>query len=1384
MYSYYSIRTWLFMGLFAIHGFAPRVPPLDRNGNRLNVSSQDTANLFSLLSFSWISGLLWGVFRTESLDATRLDPPTLEQTSALIVPAYESQTICDARLMWRIFRFLRRDILQQGLWATVTSVAVFVPPLLIKLILEHLESPDRIENRAAWLCVAGLFVSVSVAGLAESQCGWKGNRINAKLRAVLLSQIYGKACKRVAKSPQSCDSTSDAVTQDAIPITDGAIINMVSGDVDHISVMSGSLYMVWVTFPMQIAIGTYLLYRILGMSGILGVLLMVALLPVNVQVSKRLAAVQGKLLSASDARIQASDELLRTIRSIKYYAWEAPFREHVREKRTAELKKLRTRFIWWSISMTVFYSLPFLSTLITFFFYTIVWQNRLETSVAFPALATFAVLRIPLNRLADSTTFLIQAYKSLMRVERFLQEPESDQRLHDQDGSSPETVGFDGAILMWPTTHLSVPATPALNGSSANMRPEDSSFVLQLTIEFRQGGLNVVYGPSGSGKSSLLLALLGEMQLEHGQLFVPSTRSSHGLGSIEQPQTLPGLINMIAYCPHEAWIMNRSIRANILLSLPFDGQRYQTVLEAVALGPDLAALADGDQTVAGDDGNRLSGGQKQRVALARALYSPSRLVLLDDCLSAVDSRTANHIFFHAIKGPLMQGRTCILATHHLQLAIPHCDYAVELENGRVKTHGTADHVLKSAIVDRYLYTDLSQEESPDKGRVAASTEEVREPPHLDNTAQTTNGAAENGEQKESGFEGTISWSVVKYYLNAMGSIWFWMLVLCGFALQQLAALGTNLWIKEWAFQYNNSRDKTMGKGDTQANSKSITQPADLSPWYYLAGYAAICVAYAVITFARDMVTLWGSVRASSKIYEHLLGSVLFAKFVFFSRHPLGQITNRFSRDVGVVDQLLASLSVNALQIAASVAMVVGLILWALPHPLFLAVALLVVFVAYYAVVRLYIGGARSLKRIEAAARSPLYQLVGETMAGRVSIRGYGLYGTLLAEEHAAAVDGLNSAFLLLSAAKQWLTFRTNVLSSAILAATGAFVVFSGPAKYVNDASIDPGVAGLVLMYAMSFTENMLWFAQIYAIIQENLTSLERIVEYTETEQEPIENQLSETMTRSGTYLPEIPSNWPQHGEVHFKHLTARYESYLEPALKNVSFQVKASERVAIVGRTGAGKSSLALALIRALELDSSSSIEIDGIDNSTVPLSRLRGESITVVPQGDEQLFFGGTARQSLDPLNQHSDAEIDTVLRSMQYHLDLDATAADLSRGQRQVFHVARGLLRGSRVLVLDEATASVDHAADTAIQAGLRAHAKRRNTTVITIAHRLLTIADYDKVVVLDGGHVVEEGGIRELLLKDISSKEDVEGGKKSLFHRMCEESGDFEAILAAAQ
>ncbi|KAG8168019.1 hypothetical protein KVR01_003708 [Diaporthe batatas] len=1348
-------RLCLFKTLILFHWTAPHASYSGYSGNWAgdvdgdDLGRDERASFLAQLFFSWLEPLLWKAFKAGSLDSTvDLYPLNSRISAAAVVPEFRMRAAAAANFLWKVFHFLKWDLLRQGAWAALTGVLVFVPPVLIKLILEYLAA-GRVNPSTAWLYVLGLFSANITASMSDCQCGWVGFKLGAKLRTVLFDQVYGKVMRR-----RMVGSSSSSGGADSAPGTkftsDGAIFNFVSGltriqDIDFISTMSGSVYLVWVTFPVQITIGTCLLYQIMGISGVLGVVLMIALLPLNVMVSKRLAAVQSQLLGASDARIQASNDLFGAIRTIKFYSWESHFRRRVLEKRQAELKILRNRFIWWSISMTVFYSLPFIVTILTCFFYTIVWDGRLGTSIAFPALATFAVLRIPLNRLADSITFLIQAHVSLVRVTKFLEEPETEKKSQISCNADQSFIGFKDASLKWPVEKIQAGSSAGDSIPVGELAPPAGFRLENLNVAFRKDGLNTICGPNGSGKTAVLLALLGELHLEQGQVGFHNNNNS-------RKDSLQGgthdLDESAAYCPHEPWITNQSVRENILLETQFHLSRYEEVLQAVALNQDLAAFSDGDMTSAGENGSRLSGGQKQRISLARALYSTSKYVLLDDCLSALDSRTAKHIFFNAIKGPLMKGRTCILATHHTQLAVPHSDYVVVLDSGKVKTQGPPTDIFLRSNFD----IGREQQKAGAVNTISLDESDIGEDadtPPKETTAPSSKDV--KGESKSG--EGSVAWSVVRSYLADMGQSWFWSLVFAGFAAQQFVSLGTNLWMKVWAKQYDALVESEM----------SNEKPADVPTAYYLLIYISICVAYAVVTLLRDLVTFSGSLKASTAIYERLLNRVTSAKI------SVGQITNRFSKDISVVDQSLASFSVSVLQIVATVAMVVILVFWAIPN-VFLVLVLGVICIAYYYTTALYLQGAQDLKRIAASSRSPLYQQVGETISGYISIRAYGREALFTAKHH-RLVNGLNQPYILLAGSKQWLTMRVGILSSVITLVTSSFVI-------LRASSIDVGVAGLVLTYAATFTENMLWFIQLYAIIQQSLTSVERIVEYTTIEQE--ETEPSPTSTTRPTDLLDPPQSWPSEGHVQFHNFTARYAPNLDPALRSISFEARPGERIAVVGRTGAGKSSIPLALLRVLQGDfgpGSGRIEIDGVNISDVKLDTLRGKALSVIPQ-DPQLF-SGSVRDNIDPLGQHVDAEILTILRSMQDHemaqdMNLDAPASGLSRGQSQMLCVARGLLRRTRVLVLDEATANVDHVADKAIQAGLKSFVAEGNTTVITIAHRLLTIAEYDRVLVLDEGRIVEQGTVRQLLEQK---------GTGNIFRTLCEESGDMDAIKALA-
>ena len=1176
------LRVLLLTTLLWLHLTAPRklcTQPSESNFSTLRPGRDNTASIFSAMTFTWTGGLVWKAFRT-TLESSDLYELKDKQTARVVTSQFRSAVAASLSLHRRLFYFFRRELLQQAAWAALMSLVVFLPAWLIRFILKYLESLDDLfmTRSTAWLCVLGILIAGVVNVVADCQSEWIGRKISVRMRSILSSAIYSKTLLR------KCHTANQAET--------GNIVNLMAGDTELISGMASSLHLSWVVFPVQLSIATVLLYNILGISGIIGIALMIGLIPLNVLIAKKEVAAQEQVLGATDARIQSSTELITSIRTIKYCAWESAFRAKVLEKRNEELQRMRRRFIWWSISSTIFFSMSFIVTMLTLFFYTVVFEHELGTATAFPALAMFAVLRIPLSRLSESIAFLLQAHVSLVRVATFLKETETGKYAqlgsNFRDESLNSAIGFDNATLTWSTTVAEVIENTEDIESNANPQVSHVPFKLQdLTISFKEGGLNVICGPTGSGKSSLLLALLGEMELVQGEVFLPHQDKDNmvDFNSANRQDPSSRFSLTTAYCPQEPWILNQTILANIVFGAPFDPHRYKSVIQAVALDLDLAELDNRDETLAGEKGNRLSGGQKQRVALARALYSNAKHVILDDCLSALDHRTAAHVFFHAVKGPLMQDRLCLFATNNARLVVPHCDHVVLLDRGRVQGEGSPQDLVSAGFFDLSLMkakaavppTSVHHDRS--FGGRSTINESLRDLP-LEAPSQSSPQADAQGltgtvaalDYEESKFEGNVSWDVVRTYLTSMGAIGFWLCILGVFITQQVSSLGTDLWIKAWARQYDVSAEiQDPNKSRSNVDSR-----------YYLGVYSSLCALFALITFVRDAATFYGSLKASSKIFGRLLDSILHARLLFFDRVPVGQIINRFSADVGIADDSLATFSVSAFQILISIVMVVVLIAAVLPTFLFAAVFILA---AYYGVMQIFLNGSRDLRRIEAVERSPLYQQLTEATEGCVSIRAYGRRRQFIAKNH-NLVDRHNTPYILQWAFKEWLTIRVGFLSALIQFLTGALVLWSSQ-------TVEPGAAGLVLTYAATFSENVLWFVQIYAIIQQNLNSVERIVEYTKIDQEPVRPLKPEPY--------ELTVGWPSEGNVCFQDFTTRFSPELEPVLKDITFGAKSGQRTAIVGRTGAGKSTLALALIRGLDADGGQ-ISIGNVDIASVTL--------------------------------------------------------------------------------------------------------------------------------------------------------------------------------------
>ena len=1450
--------------------------------DKLEPSREPLASLLSIATFGWVDAIVWRGY-TKTLELSDIWNLAPKDKAARILAHYR-QTKKTNKLAWHLLKYFRRGLLIQAAWACFSGFFTFAPTLLLKVILEYVEDPSSTPANAAWFYVILLAVSGCIQALADGQALWTGRKICIRLRAIIIGEIYAKALRRKAAAGSDTvlgqkqkDVSTDPkqglkerirslrrkkkadrkADRDIVPSTDksdsqvnvGTIINLMAVDSFKVSDICAYLHFLWASVPVQIIVAVTLLYKILGYSSIAGIGMMVLLLPVNIFIAKQFTKTQKVIMAATDARIHTTNEVLQNIRIIKYFAWEQRFAQIVNDKRRTELRALRRRYIVWSISATVWYGAPIMITFLSFFVYTAIEKKDLIPSVAFTALSLFSILRIPLDQLADMLAHVQESKVSVDRIEEFLNEDETEkyaQLLHDNIAENGEPIiGFDSATFTW-------------GGKDALTQDGNMAFrMIDMNIKFKVGQLNVIAGPTGSGKTSLLMALLGEMTLLHGRVYLPGGHSREDLSP--DPET--GLTESIAYCAQQAWLVNDTIKQNILFASPWNEKRYNAVISACALERDLEILDAGDQTLVGEKGITLSGGQKQRISLARALYCNSRHILLDDCLSAVDSHTAKHIFENCIMGPLMLNRTCILVTHNVALCIPQSRHVVVLNNGKIAAQGPPGEVLSSGALGEDLLNSaqVSKGNSQIISRVPSNNELKDKGPDDTNGQSNKNNGNANGMTKgskqsgkgqvdkenantrtEGKAEGGVKIQVIKMYLAAMGPWHYWILAVAIFAAQQIGSVATNVWIREWANSYhtrklnlhgarhaglpvnyvrtmsNSFPSSCLSSGScawniplfpeqrSSVNSTASVPEVDVS--YYLGIYALLGVLYLIICLAREGVVFWGSLGASWKIHERLLNSVSRAKFKFFDSTPLGQLINRFSKDIEALDQEVATVAVGMIHCLASVATIVILISIITPGFLIAGVFISAI---YFAIGKFYIRSSRDLKRLESVQRSPLYQQFGETLSGITTIRAYGDERRFI-RDNQDRVNTHNRPFIYLWATNRWLAFRIDIAGALVAFFSGVFIILSV-------GKIDPGAAGLSLTYAVTFTENVLWLVRLYAANEQNMNSVERVKEYMDVEQE------------AKAIIPETrpAANWPSRGAVQFINYSTRYRADLQPVLREVTFNIHPAEKVGIVGRTGAGKSSLALALFRGLEAETGK-ILIDDVDIGLIGLQDLR-DSITIVPQ--DPTLFTGTIHSNLDPFGLFTDEEIFTALRRVHLiggpsstsspdpsspatprnavptppHLPRPATepprsssdtdlaktvtntgdntnifqnlhspitesGSNLSQGQRQLLCLARALLKSPRVLLMDEATASIDYATDAKIQDTLR---ELKDSTIITIAHRLQTIIDYDKVLVLDKGVVVEFDEPYTLVKR--------EGG---VFRGMCEMSGDLDGLVEGAR
>lgn len=860
-----------------------------------------------------------------------------------------------------------------------------------------------------------------------------------------------------------------------------------------------------------------------------------------------------------------------------------------------------------------------------------------------------------------------------------------------------------------------------------------------MNILFAVGKLNIITGNSGSGKSSMLHALLGEMELLHGRIHHPPLHKSH---QADDPSEAFRLRDCTAYCAQNPWIQYNTFRANIIYGLPFDAVRYRTILDAVGLRHDLLDMPYGDLTLVGEGGLRLTLGQMHRIALARALYSPAKFILIDDMFSVLDIKMIKHILVNAIKGPAMLGRTCIIATQQLSLTVPLCQFAVRLDHGKVSAQGTPQKLVASGVIAPTMLTQAKE-----MLRKIGSLPDV----DFDETFLANNFSrvptteekqllelAVKKEHEEEKYSGSASWAAFTTYTNAMG-LCRCLLIFCVFAGQQAMSLALGLWIKAWA-------------------TSSVVVFAG-HPGYYLTIHAVVAATCILVFFLRDAVAFTGASTASRDIHRRLLHAVLHVDFSFLDKMPIGQIINRVAKDINTVDQELAVYCMSTLQLFTSVAMA-GLIV-SITLSLFAAAAIAICLACVAALVAAYTNASRHLKRIAAVERVPMDRHFRETLASSVSIRAHVQGAAVMRQAH-QLVDKALRPGMLLSASGEWLALYAGCLASLASSVAAGLVLW-------NRDSMTAGAAGLILSYALTLPEHVPLLAHLYALSQHSFNAVERIKECLNAEQEykgPVRCR------------PPPLWTWPRGGHVRFRGLGTGNSPSLPPLLSDFQLQVDAGCRLAVMGDLGNGETSLALSLIRAVR-PSGGYIEIDGVDIASISLNTLR-RLVTVIPR--QPVLFSGTLRWNLDPLGLHETEEVIEVLQSLGLpkilpNLSLDGALPTLTWAQKQLICIARGMLRHPLVLVLDEATALLNFAADQTVQTAVR-DGVTAGTTVITVAQRITTVPDYDRLVLLTTkGRIVEDDAPSRLL------DEELQRNKKGVFLKMCKDAGQLAVMQEMA-
>lgn len=1272
----------------------------------------------------------WDKILTEEFETLAKNVPKKSEKDGLLDKQPQISKLALLKALWRTFgtSFLQVSGLKLG-----SDCFKFFAPKLLGLLLRFIDDPTQ-ERPIGYIIALAFFIASLMQTLLENVYFENIQAVAARTRGALISAIFR----------QSLYQDAEAKSKHTI----GSVVNLMSVDNNVIMGLMTFINVVW-SAPFQIIVGTFFLYQEIGVASLAGVFSLFGFIfPINFIIGRIQRKLNIEQMKIKDDRIKVTNEVLGGIKVIKLYGWEDPFESKIAAIRQKELANMRTSAIVDTIGSMTWNMAPVLVTFISFMVYILIDENNvLSIEKIFVCLVLFGIIQFPIVMLPVVVNWTIRASVSMGRIQSYL----SSTKLDNIEGQHDSKV--------WMKTE----------NASFTWGDKDSEPNLHnMNIEVKEGELIAIVGTVGSGKSSLIHALLGSMRKTSGKHSVSGS---------------------LAYVPQEAWIRNATVRNNVLFGTPFNKDLYEKVLQLTGMDKDMHQFQFGDQTIIGEKGVALSGGQRQRVSIARSIYSTyyqvqSTIYLFDDPLSALDAHVSKHVFSNVI-GPksILEHSTRILVTNALHL-LPQVNRIYVIDDGRIVETGTFQQlksgeskfsdILREYTIDESMAPVSEEvqnnnfEEEEDLADIYADQGQTPMAPHtkkplirqmskLSDDVETSgpycrkpsrarhrSSSAKTSKKSESDVkenelekvkEGTVKAEVFKNYFNAVGVLNI-VLVFVFYIGAHACGSGADIWLSKW----------DDGQSDLNLNSTKEVQKYAIGR---LGVYAAIGASKVVLTVTASITMTFAALIASSKYHKALLSKILAAPMSFFDTTPLGNVLNRIGNDINNIDTMIPGaflLLVNLLVLtSANLVVIVYTMPW-------FTLVMIPVMIVFYLLQRFFVATSRQIKRIESKAKAPIYSNFQETIHGQTSIRAFDKI-TEFEKENALLIDKHHQAWFMGIVTNRWLSIRLDLLNNLVVVSACIFAV-------IGRDQLAAGLVGLCVTYTLRVTQTLNYLIRQVSQVEANIVSVERVEGYIK--------DLDQEKPRILDTDEKLPTKWPACGKIEIRKFSARYRAELPYVIKDVSCMINAGEKIGICGRTGAGKSSLTVALFRLIESDQGK-IFIDDVDIATIGLNTLRSH-LSIIPQ--EPVLFDGTLRENVDPWAKSADEDLWKVLEESHlksfltknnFGLDMviNEGGDNLSVGQRQLVCLARAILANSSILVLDEATAAMDMETDALIQQTIRT--KFANATTVTIAHRINTIMDSTKILVLDNG-AVAEFDTPENLLKD----------ENSIFKSMVHESG----------